>query len=188
MIRMEIESRESGNTGVIEVKLREVGQLFNSFDPTPFPEKDLDADAEEFIVSWAKEHHKQLPLKLRFHIANPATDQRAIDSVEPAIHAYFAYRAQMVRFKLHQLMSRGRWSLLIGLVFLAGCLGAADLIHTFLGQAPIFQILRESLQIGGWVAMWRPMEIFLYDWWPLRYERRIFQRLSVATVELTVAK
>ena len=36
------------------------------------------------------------------------------------------------------------------------------------------EIARESLTIGGWVAMWRPMEIFLYSWWPILRERRTF--------------
>ena len=39
----------------IELRLREVAQLFNSMDPTPFHHKDLDPDAEEFIESWALE-------------------------------------------------------------------------------------------------------------------------------------
>ena len=37
----------------IEIKLRNLNQLFNTMDPSPFLEKDLDADAEEFIVNWA---------------------------------------------------------------------------------------------------------------------------------------
>jgi hypothetical protein len=45
-------------------------------------------------------------------------------------------------------------------------------------------LLRESLVIGGWVALWRPLEIFLYDWWPLRADRRLFQRLSEAEIEI----
>ena len=35
----------------IELNLREIGQLFNTMDPATFPEKDLDGDAEEFILS-----------------------------------------------------------------------------------------------------------------------------------------
>ncbi len=35
----------------IRLKLRDVHQLFNSMDPSPFIEKDLDDDAEEFIVA-----------------------------------------------------------------------------------------------------------------------------------------
>jgi hypothetical protein len=29
-------------------------------------------------------------------------------------------------------------------------------------------VIREGFLIGGWVAMWRPLEVFLYDWWPNR--------------------
>lgn len=56
-------------TGLIEVKLVELNQLFNSMDPSPFHERDLDHDAEEFIVSWAQEHPKQHELKLVVHLA-----------------------------------------------------------------------------------------------------------------------
>jgi hypothetical protein len=40
------------------------------------------------------------------------------------------------------------------------------------------ELFRESLLIGGWVAMWRPLELFLYDWWPIRAEARLYDRLS----------
>ena len=48
-------------------------------------------------------------------------------------------------------------------------------------------LLRESLMIGGWVAMWRPLEIFLYDWWPILRERRVYDRLSRITVNIIPA-
>jgi hypothetical protein len=42
----------------------------------------------------------------------------------------------------------------------------------------IGEILRESLPIGGWVSMWRPPEVFLYDWWAIRNEIRLSDRLA----------
>ena len=45
-------------------------------------------------------------------------------------------------------------------------------------------MLRESLLSGGWVAMWRPVEIFLYDWWPIRAEARLFDRLAAMPVRI----
>ena len=30
----------------------------------------------------------------------------------------------------------------------------------------------------GWVAMWRPLEIFLYDWWPVRRLQVAYERLA----------
>ena len=47
----------------------------------------------------------------------------------------------------------------------------------------LWSLLRESLVIGGWVAMWRPLEIYLYDWWPRRIGR-IYEKLSRVPVEI----
>jgi hypothetical protein len=32
--------------------------------------------------------------------------------------------------------------------------------------------------------MWRPLEVFLYDWWPIRAEARLLQRLSTIPVRI----
>jgi hypothetical protein len=32
--------------------------------------------------------------------------------------------------------------------------------------------------------MWKPLEILLYDWWPILSERRLFDRLSRAQVRI----
>jgi hypothetical protein len=45
-------------------------------------------------------------------------------------------------------------------------------------------LVEESFLILGWVANWRPLEIFLYDWWPLARRRDLYRRLSAAPVEL----
>jgi hypothetical protein len=53
------------------------------------------------------------------------------------------------------------------LTFLAAALAASDLIGSA-SQSGFANVFREGLLIGGWVAMWRPIEVFLYDWWPIR--------------------
>ena len=55
----------------LNLYLAETRQLFNSMDPSPFRERDLDHDAEEFIVSWAQEYHRKTPLKLLVHLGQP---------------------------------------------------------------------------------------------------------------------
>ena len=47
-----------------------------------------------------------------------------------------------------------------------------------LGEGTIASTLRESMDIGGWVALWRPMEMFLYDWWPILGDRIFYWRLG----------
>jgi hypothetical protein len=48
-------------------------------------------------------------------------------------------------------------------------------------------IARESLTIVGWVAMWRPLQIFLYDWWPLGRRIRVYKALQQAHVRVQQA-
>jgi len=54
--------------GRIELRLRTIDQLFNSMDLSPFIERDLAHEAEEFIVSWALEHPRDASLHLVLHI------------------------------------------------------------------------------------------------------------------------
>src|SRR3989442_6655319 len=73
------------DTGVIEVHVRELSQLFNSMDPSPFLDKDLDVDAEEFITGWARELPRDKPLALLVHLDQPVVKSRAAFSAEPVI-------------------------------------------------------------------------------------------------------
>jgi hypothetical protein len=52
-----------------------------------------------------------------------------------------------------------------------------------LSETPFRRLVDESFLILGWVANWRPLEIFLYDWWPLARRRDLYRRLSSASVE-----
>lgn len=57
----------------IEIRLRNAAQLFNTINPSPFLEKDLDRDAQEFIVSWAREYPLGAPLAVIVHLTDPPT-------------------------------------------------------------------------------------------------------------------
>ena len=159
-----------------------MNQLFNSMDPSPFIEKDLDDDAEEFIVSWAQEFSPNAPIKLRIYLdQSPAEDPKEL--IKTAVHNHFAHRAKITDLEFKRLLRQGRTSLFIGLVFLAACLFLSKML---LGHeaGTWAAVVRESLTIAGWVAMWRPMQIYLYDWWPLLRRSRIYAKLSHMPVEL----
>ncbi len=168
----------------IEVRLRELAQLFNLMDPSPFIDRDLDADAEEFIVGWARELPHQGELELIVHLATAPQPDR-VAGTEEAVRHYFASRAEVKRRELRQLLRRGRASLLIGLLFLGACLGLGEGgLHLLPAGWNNFAEL--GLQIVGWVAMWRPLEIYLYDWWPIRADLRLMERLARMRVRLNL--
>jgi hypothetical protein len=161
----------------IEVNLNRLAQLFNSLDPSPFHERDLDRDAEEYIVGSAEEISRQGPLNLVIHLPADQLPQTGTPGLGTAIHNYFAYRATHERRRLRLLFRDGRTALITGLAFLFCCVLLRELAFSF-GHGAISDIVGESMLIIGWVAMWRPLEIFLYEWVPLLRRCRILAKLS----------
>ena len=158
---------------VIRVHVAELKQLFNSIDPSPFRNKDLDPRAEEFIVGWAKDMPRDLPLALVVDLDRPAGLPDEATVLRDAIHEFFRQRAHAFRQRLRELFRVGRTSLIIGVIALAGAIALGDFVASLMKGSRIGEILRESLTIGGWVSMRRPLEVFLYDSWPIRNEARL---------------
>ena len=175
-------SRPRGRVNTIEVKLQEFEQLFNTIDPSPFHEKDLDHDLEEFIVSWATEYPLHEPLWLVVYLQNRPPGADAQKVIERAVHNYFAYKTALNQREFKLLLREGRLSLAIGLLFLILCLSGGQLANRL--QIPGASIVETSLTIAGWVAMWHPMDVFLYGWWPLRRAGKVYRKLSAIPVEV----
>ena len=169
---------------LIEVHVAELKQLFNAIDPSPFRDKDLAADVEEFIVGWSRELSRDAPLALLVHVDRPAGLPEEPALLRDSMRQFFKQRSLSDRQRLRQLFRRGRTSLVIGLAFLAISVAAGDLVANAMSGRRLGELVRESLLIGGWVAMWRPLEVFLYDWWPIRADIRLFERLSAMPVRI----
>jgi hypothetical protein len=174
--------REEEGTYLIEIKLNQLQQVFNSLDPSPFLDRDLDDNAENYIINSVDEFPLNTPLKLVFYL--PSNEQNTARHLLPsALHNYFDYRQQGEQRKLRTIWRQGRISLLIGLSFLFVCLSLSELISRF-GTDTFIHFLEEGLLISGWVALWRPLEIFLYEWWPVSHQQKIFAKLAYIPMEI----
>jgi hypothetical protein len=169
---------------VLELRIGEMRQLFNAMDPAPFRERDLDPNAETYIVEWARETRPGEPLRLVVHLGREAAPAGQESMLRDAVDGYFKQRATSTWRELRQLFRVGRISLVIGLAFLAGAIVTGEFVAGLVGKASYGGIIKESFVIGGWVALWRPLEIFLYDWWPIRAQARLFERLGEMDVRV----
>jgi hypothetical protein len=155
-------------------------------DPTPFHHRNLDTDAEQFLEDWALDFPANSRFKIIVHIAQlPPVDPGAI--VTEAIHNHFHDKAERFKRNLRVLLMEGRTSLMIGIGFLLLCLWAAELLAAYSNNT-FLRLLDESLVIGGWVAMWRPLQIFLYEWWPIAGRIKIYRNLGDARVHVVSAQ
>lgn len=167
----------------IELRVEDIAQLFDTLDPYPFPERDLNRDAEEYIVGWAQELAPQQPLQIIVHHPDTPHQRRAFLALREAAVRYFRSRSLAIQRDLNELLRVGRRSLLVGIVTLIACLLLAQLTARLLREAPFNRLVEESFLILGWVANWRPLEIFLYDWWPLARKRDLYRRIAAARIE-----
>lgn len=172
------------NNNLIELRVDDVAQLFHTLDPFPFREKDLDREAEEYIVGWARELAADQPIKIAIHLPRTEIQTKAARELAEAFRRYFSERAGVIQRDLKELFRVGRRSLGIGMTILIACLVSAHFAGGYLVETPFKRLAEESFLILGWVANWRPLEIFLYDWWPLARKRDLYRRLSEAAVEL----
>jgi hypothetical protein len=168
----------------IEVRVAELRQLFDEIDPSPFQERDLDPKAVEFIVEWSRDLPATSRLALVVHLERAAGPPEEAALLREAIHEFFRQRAIGSRRQLRELFRRGRTSLAIALVFLAASIAIGNALAMSFPDAHATGVLREGLLIVGWVAMWRPLELFLYDWWPIRADARLYDRLSAMPVRI----
>ena len=158
--------------------------MFNEIDPSPFNDRDLDPKAEAFIVDWASGLPRRARLALRVHLHRAAGPHEEAKVLRDAIHEFFARRTTEARRRLRELFHRGRLSLLIAVAFLALALMVGDRVPDFFPDSRLALLVREGVLIVGWVAMWRPVELFLYDWWPILADVRLRERLSRMPVRI----
>ena len=168
-------------TDAIRIRLYDVNQLFETKDASPFRERDLAKDADEYLVARAEELPRNAPIEIFVYLPLGTSDT-AIRSVEHSITNYFRQCVDMTSRELSNLFRLGRRALLAGLSVLALCLVIGQLIAARIPNNGIAHFIEEGLIIVGWVALWRPLEIFLYDWWPLTDTRELYKRLAEARV------
>lgn len=182
MKKLESFYRREGETYLIEIKLHELNQLFNSFDPSPFLERELDGNAREYIVTAAGEFSLSTPLKLVFYLP-PDERSDAEKNLPPALYNFFNYCQQVEQRQLRAVFKQGRLALTFGLVSLFVCLTLSDIVSK-LGESSFIHFIEEGLIIIGWVSLWKPAEIFLFEWWPVRSKLRVYKKLARIPIEI----
>jgi len=175
------DEREARHSGEIHLRLPTLRQLFDPMDPSPVTRKDLHPHVEQFIVSWGREITGKADVALVIHVDDspPVPD---LQSAAQAIHAYFEERTLAERRALRHLFRIGRVSLMIAVVVLGFSFAAGELLQAT--DSPLARAIGGTLEIGGWVAMWKPLQIFLYEWWPIRADIRLFRRLTAMNLRV----
>jgi len=175
--------RKEGNSVLIEITLSSVIQLYNSFDPAPFHEKELDSAAEHYIVETVKDFPKKTKFKILIYLPADIASTEQAQKIPQAIHNHFEYKVMVQDRKFRQRFRHGRWSLLIGLSFLAIALFARQEV-SHMASLLYAQIFSDALLIIGWAAMWEPITVLLYELWPIIEMKRTYEKISRTEIDI----
>jgi len=170
----------------IDIRLKTSRQLFDTRDPAPFRERELDAHAVTYITDSVQEIPRDRPLRVVLMLTEEADGSPPPDDLAEALRAHFAYERASVQRHLREHVRRGQFTFVVGVCVLLVFITLAELTAA-LPAGHARGVLREGLVITGWVAMWRPLDVLLYDWWPMVAARRRIDRVLAADVAVRLA-
>jgi hypothetical protein len=176
--------RLEGGHVLIEMKLSSVAQLFNSFDPAPFHEKELDINAERYIVDAVNDFSWKTGFKIVIYLPDELMGTKDARVIPAAIESHFGYKSRMQRRKFRQRFVYGEFSLVVGLAFLAIATLASLAVDSYSSSFPAAHFLANALVITGWVAMWEPVTVFLFHLWPIVRQRKVYDKISRMEVDI----
>ena len=174
--------RRRGGTASVSLHVREIGQLYNSFDPSPFWDRDLDRNAAGFIEDEFSDRLSADHWHLKVHTQAGAASR---DDLQAAVENYYTRLANSARRDMAEELRMGQLALLGGIAIFLACMGARELLLRSLGELP--RTVDEGLIILAWIAMWRPLGALAYEWIPFLRKRRLYQRLAGIRVEVRPA-
>ena len=156
-------------------------QLFNSYDPAPFHEKELDTAAEHYIVDTIRDFPKKTAFRIIIYLPPDIASTERAQKIPQAIHNHFEYKMLVQDRKFRERFRHGRFTLLIGLSFLAIALFARQTI-SHINNLLYAQIFADALLIIGWAVMWEPITVLLYELWPIIQQKNTYEKISTMDI------
>lgn len=174
-------ARRGSTAATVNVHVHSLEQMFNSFDPSPFWDRDLDPTAAQFIEDEFREKSSAHTWHLHVHTQGAAGLE---SDLQAAVKHYYERLAGSARLKLRENLRIAELALLGGVAIFLACMMGRQVLSDLFDGGPRF--INEGLIILAWLALWRPTEALVYGWVPLYRKRRLYQRL--AEIRVTVRR
>ncbi|GLK86382.1 hypothetical protein [Ancylobacter defluvii] len=171
----------------IDIRLRDLRNFFATPDIDPFAGEDIDESGIDRLIDLltAERGWRRRPVQARLYVAQTPGNATLAPRIAEALARYCDSNRDYAERKLRETRRQGLRTLAVGMVFLAFCIGVAALINSSaLSDMLVGEMLSEGAIIAGWVGLWRPVEILLFDWWPYARDRALYAKLR--TLDITV--
>lgn len=102
--------------------------------------------------------------------------------IAASVATYVTARRADAGLRMVALRREGVRTLGVAAVFIAACLLAWLTVEIYPHEGLLKDLARDGVVIAGWVALWRPLDLLLFDTWLLRRDRRILEAVAAMPV------
>ena len=173
--------REENGQACVDVRVPTIEHLFDKRDPAPFRDRDLDPGLHEYLIESAEDLLARGPPRLVFWVEKPCE----LEALEVPVREHLTYELERLIRGRHRDVQLGLITMLIAFGFIALFIGLAQVVSLELTNA-FGKALKEVLTISGWVLLWRPVEVLIFDGLLWRRRRKVLRNLLAAPIDVRV--
>ena len=165
----------------IKLQLLNINEMLR-LPPSNYLKSAITTDAEEFIVEEAEVLPTNAPININVHLA--LSEIKHKDDIAPAIRRHFCYRKEQSQNEYKRIFKYGWRILFIAISLLAVIFTITEIAFYYYPDNKPLQFIHESFIILSWVALWRPLELLLYEWYPVKIDINLYSRLEHSNVQV----
>jgi hypothetical protein len=164
-----------------EVVLRtpDLSAIFHPFDPAPLESRTVSTVADEYVLNAFKDIGNPPSVTMRIQL--PPGDSTCCREVQEAFRKHFRESAAECRSELRDHFRDAIRSLGASLIFALIVVFLAQWVAD-LAESRLLDKVASGLSLAAWVSLWKPTEMLIHDWRPLRRTLRMREQLMAMNV------
>ncbi len=158
--------------------------LFVAPEPQPFSAHPNYESGVDQIFNALRRRKPRRRIRTTVHVANEL-NASALAETKAALGRYCQSRIDIERVVISCHRREGAAKLAIGVVFLLATLGVKAIMDQFTFEPELLhQFITEGLTVLGWVMLWAPLALLLFDWWPSR--RNVDAYIAIREMDISL--
>ncbi|MCP9820185.1 hypothetical protein KBZ18_11890 [Synechococcus sp. Cruz-9H2] len=169
------------NLNRITISVVSVDRLIDA-GGTPLIQPHIHPDVARWIYEEAKENPHIYGYEIEILV--PVSDSARGAEVESTVQSYFLSEAEWADKEFRAILRNGFASLMRAFLVVVALTLLSEFLHG-IWKNRFYLVLSESLVIIGWVTLWGPLDLLLFERNRIRRRQMVARALSVSRVTLT---
>ncbi len=176
--------RGSETEYIIAVNIERLEEFYDTLDPSYLYEKDLNPNLARYLTERIVVFPEKTDVKIEFHVPSEFKEKNYAADMTQAFRKHFEFEYLNSMVHKNKRIKKGLKTFFYAGIIFMSLMTLSILIKSVGRDNVILKLISEGLFIGGWVSLWKPIEILIYDWLPLYEDERKYKRLRDIKVKI----